>query len=313
MGRNIRDIHILVIGEILFDVYPHLGTQKLGGAPFNFAFHLHKLGCQVSFMSRVGNDPLGAKILSFLHQHSFPTDMIQIDPHKPTGQVTVSLDEYGSPIYSIQTDSAYDYIEFTSPCENIFKDNHTSNTNNQFDYIYIGTLAQRSQITRETIRSIILRNDTSIFYDINLRKPFYETKLIKDNLHRCQVLKINDEELNILRDIIHLEHTSTYALAELSLTYSIPSICLTRGEKGSLLFHKEQIFEHVLEPENIKDAVGAGDAFSAILALGLILDWSPSDILRKASRMAFDICQLSGAIAENDVFYNQVLGYLTNS
>jgi len=235
---------ILVVGEILYDVFPDY--KRLGGAPFNFAFHLKNLGFPVRFVSRVGNDADGKDIIGKLEQFGFNLDDIQIDPTRPTGSVQVRLDENGVPNFKITPDVAYDYIEFERKV-------HAPLIQTS-ELIYYGSLVQRKAPGFKTIQAILTRKSPSArcFYDINLRPACYNHAVVLTSLSQTNVLKIN----------------------------------------------------------KIIDSVGAGDAYAAMLAAGILRQWHPETIVHRASLFASQICKIEGAIPESVSFYEPFTGII---
>jgi len=172
---------ILVIGEILFDVFPNY--RRLGGAPFNFAYHLKNFGFNVRFISRIGMDEPGREILYELELTRFNLDDIQIDEDHPTGSVSVQLDQSGAPQFDIIPDVAYDYIDFIPE--------YHSSLINTAQMVYFGTLVQRSKAGCDNLQAFISRNgpETINFYDINLRPRCYSNVIIEKSLLKTDILK----------------------------------------------------------------------------------------------------------------------------
>ena len=285
----------IVLGEILFDIFP--GERCMGGAPFNFAFHLHCLGMPVVFISRVGEDPLGREIFNFAQRYGFPVEGIQTDAEHPTGEVQVSLDSRGSPKFEILPDRAYDHIELNSSLTTP-------------PLVYFGTLAQRSAVSRKTIRDILKKfsKDSMLFMDMNLRAPFYDRGIIESSLELCDVLKVSGEELEELRNVFQLPHKgdTKSVVGYFQETYNIKCVCVTRGEDGSELYKAERegcVAQSAHPTKCVKDTVGAGDAFSAMLAFGLLRGLPESLILERASFFASEVCSIKGALPKSRDFY----------
>jgi len=289
---------ITVIGEVLFDVFPE--NKCLGGAPFNFAFHLHGLGIEVNFISRIGDDAAGHKVLKFARQFGFPVEGIQIDPDHETGEVRVTVDNKGMPEFHIMPDRAYDFI-----ATNSFTDSLAIPENK---LVYIGTLVQRSGVSRESIRKMLgtMSPHSMVMTDLNLRAPFYDRGVIEFNLHSCDILKVNQEELNVLQIRLSFRGNPKNLVKFLQETYDIGTVCITKGEKGSELYAAgrfEPFVAPVAKVNSMKDTVGAGDAFSAMLAVGLLKGWPGQVILDKASEFSARICEFSGALPSSAEFY----------
>jgi fructokinase len=290
---------ILVIGEILFDIFPY--DKRLGGAPFNFAFHLKSLGLPVIFASRVGDDENGKDILQVIRNSGFDTKFIQVDSKRKTGYVTVTLDQAGSPEFTIIKDVAYDYLSYRDEIKSVLSEN--------IRLIYYGTLIQRTYKASDTLIRIFRKKDpkTKCFCDINLRPDCYNEDIIKISLVNCDILKISDEELDILKHIFQMKENDEAFIDYLMKKLSIEWISLTKGKAGSVLFtagHSPYSFQ-IEESPNTADTVGAGDAYAAVLALGYLYQWEPSLILKRASQFAAAVCEIRGAIPDHRDFYQK--------
>ncbi len=176
---------VLVFGEALFDCFPD-GEQVLGGAPFNVAWHLQALGHHPHFISSIGNDSLGKKILTAMHDWGMDTQMIQIDPERPTGQVEVSIVE-NEPHYTITADCAYDFI---SP--------QKIKSLPEKGILYHGTLALRNSSSRTCLANIVQRPELSVFLDVNLRSPWWDKQEVFGWLEQARWVKLNEDELHLL-------------------------------------------------------------------------------------------------------------------
>lgn len=287
---------ICVVGEILFDVFP--SYKRVGGAPFNFAFHLKNLGFPVRFISRIGNDPDGKKILGLLEMYRFDLNDIQLDDIHPTGTVTVKLDEYGVPQFRITSDVAYDYIEFLPEVHRELI--------RHAELVYFGSLVQRSRQGFENVQKIIAGKASSAvgFYDINLRPDSYNDRLISESLLRANAIKLNQEEFEELKRLMMFEKNNRSFVQHLLDTYELNIISLTKGHKGSDLYTSSGSFSiDAAKSEKVVDSVGAGDAYAAMLAAGLIKNMPPEIIIQNASAFASSICKIKGAIPETEAFY----------
>ena len=290
---------ILVIGEILFDVFED--EKRLGGAPFNFAYHLKNLGFPVRCISRIGNDAPGKEILNILEQHHFDIDDIQIDHSHDTGTVTVQLSSSGNPTFHINTDVAYDYIHYL-PKEH-------SSLMDKANVIYFGTLVQRSKQGFENIQKFMRnrRPDTLCFYDINLRQGCYSNQAILTSLEHADILKLNTQELDECKKIFQFSKDNDAFTHFLMDQYALKIVAVTGGDTGSELYTRDGYFRSKTNRvSSIVDTVGAGDAYSAMLAVGIIKGWEPDRILFMASTFASRICEIRGAIPESREFYEPI-------
>jgi fructokinase len=287
---------ILVIGEILFDVFPDY--KRLGGAPFNFAYHLKNFGFEVRFISRIGRDAAGKEILGRLEAFGFDRDDIQMDNDHPTGTVTVSLDKKGSPRFDIVPDVAYDYIEF-------IPEQH-SKMAREAQMIYFGSLAQRSAVGFKNLQTMISRKAPGALnlYDINLRPGCYNDTLIENSLVKTDIVKLSTEELLELKQLMGFKKDRQAFIPYLLSAYSLDTVSLTKGERGSELFTAKGHFSsESVAGVKVVDAVGAGDAYAAMLAAGILRNWPPEETLLRASMFSSGICEIKGAIPDSASFY----------
>jgi fructokinase len=287
---------ILVVGEILFDIFPDY--RRLGGAPFNFAYHLKNFGFDVRFISRIGIDDEGKEILHRLELARFDLDDIQIDDDHPTGSVNVQMDSSGAHQFDIVSDVAYDYIEFIPADHEPLRDSA--------ELIYFGTLIQRTQKGFRNLQEFLAGkgSDTRNFYDINLRPDCYSKAIIEQSLAKTDVLKLSTGELKKLKQMFSLPASNDDLVHHLMQMHSIATLALTKGESGSKLFTNHDRFSsEPAEAIAVVDSVGAGDAYAAMLAAGLLEKWQPHEILARASLFASRICEIKGAIPDSASFY----------
>ena len=287
---------ILVIGEILYDVFPNY--RRLGGAPFNFAYHLKNFGFDVRFISRIGMDDAGKEILHKLELFEFDLDDIQLDEVHPTGTVNVHLDKSGVPQFDIISDVAYDYIEF--------KPAYHLDLIGEARLIYFGTLIQRSETGYRNLQKFISAGASEAlhFYDINLRPACYNKATIEKSLLETDILKLSTEELGKLRQLLSARKNSAPFIQSLIREYALNTVSLTKGALGSALFTQQGSFSSdAAETVNVVDSVGAGDAYAAMLAAGILRNWQPGEILHQASMFAARICEIKGALPDSPSFY----------
>ena len=294
---------ILVIGEILFDVFPNY--RRLGGAPFNFAYHLKNFGFDVRFISRIGVDDASIEILHKLELARFNLDDIQVDDDHPTGSVNVQLDQGGAPQFDIVPDVAYDYIDFIPK--------YHSKLIDAAKIIYFGSLIQRTKAGYKNLQAFISHNasETLNFYDINLRPGCYNKALIEKSLLKADIIKLNTDELKKLKQMLSLKASSDDLVHHLMETHSIRMVSLTKGESGSELFTDHGRFSsEPAEAIKVVDSVGAGDAYAAMLAAGTLGKWRPEEIVDRASLFASRICEIKGAIPDSASFYEPFKAFL---
>lgn len=279
---------LIGIGEILWDMLP--GGKQLGGAPANFAYHANALGGRGVAVSRVGDDPPGREILERLASLGLNAHAIQIDPQRPTGTVDVVLDSVGVPQYVIHPDVAWDNLQIETSLLELAR---------QADCVGFGSLAQRSDQTRATTHAFLeaTRRDCLRLFDINLRQNYFSRQVVHDLLSMSDVLKLNDQELPVVARLLDLRWEGDEAIKTLLDRYALKLIALTRGGEGSRLYDADgSVFEHPGIVAQVVDTVGAGDAFSAALALGLLSDIPLDQINQRANEVAAYVCSQPGAM-----------------
>jgi len=280
------DFIIVGLGEILWDMLP--AGKQVGGAPANFAYHAQALGAQGIVVSCIGNDELGKEIISRLQELGLDRRYVAVDESHPTGTVTVELDERGKPNYTIHENVAWDYIESDSSLLELV---------GEADAVCYGSLCQRSEVSRKTVREFLgaTRSDCLRVFDINLRQSYFDNEIIHAMLELSNVLKLNDEELPVVADLLGLSGSETDILSQLTDIYELRMIALTRGAKGSRLYAQGENSNHEGFPAEVADTVGAGDSFTAAMTLGLLYDKPLDWINEYSNRVASFVCSQSGA------------------
>jgi len=288
----------IIFGELLFDHYPN-GKKVLGGAPLNVAWHLKGFGLRPLLVTRIGQDLEGELALTDLIRWGLDTRSVQIDAQHKTGNVIVS-ELNGNNQFEINSDQAWDYISNTLVMDWI--------SSLPCSMIYSGSLAQRHSVSRKTIQRIILDTQLPVLVDINLRAPWHEYEIIDQCLEDAHWLKISDEELKLLTE----KKTDTTeslqrAALELKTKHDISELYVTCGEKGAMLIHENGFKKVAARPIKAVDTVGAGDAFSAIIILGLHLGWDENKKINNANQFASRICQAQGGTPLKQHDYDQLL------
>jgi fructokinase len=293
---------VTAVGEILFDIYPT--SKKLGGAPLNFLYHVFKLTGQGNMVSRVGKDILGSNIFEFLNNNNLPVEYIQEDHLHPTGVASVSLNEKSEPTFTIDEERAYDFIEKTSLLEKLI--------NEETDCLYFGTLAQRRNVSRETIQSLFGKN-IKYFCDLNIRQKFYSKEIIETSLKAANILKVSASELKLLNDLFIKEDFETEKTARKIITgFDIDFLAVTLGGEGSLIIKKEETNHYKSKPVEIIDTVGAGDAFASIFCIGCLQNWELDKINKLANDFASELCKINGALPRTDEIYEMMRKRIEN-
>lgn len=289
---------VLLFGEILIDRFPD--QEVLGGAPFNVAMHLYAFGCMPVLVSRIGQDNAGSRLLQTLENAGLPIHGVQLDSTHSTGTVEVHLTSDGHQ-FDILPDQAYDHIHPRLSRMTALAVNP--------ELVYFGTLAQRANSHR-ALRHMLRAVGGKRFFDVNLRDPWVSAERLRWSLQHADIVKANDTELERIVELIDLEGTSPEEQVKgLVQRYQLDGLLITRGEAGSWWIDNfgEQTVMGTDPVADIRDTVGAGDAFSAIFMLGLLHNWTIEVTLRRAQHFAGAICQIRGAVPEHDDFYRPFL------
>ncbi len=293
---------VTAIGEILYDVYPDM--KRLGGAPFNFIYHVWKLTGNANFISSVGNDDNGLEIINHLSGIGFDTNYINIDNQHVTGTVQVKLDENKIPHFIISPESSYDYIELNERSRNLIT--------NETDLLYFGTLTTRNIVSRNTILSLLQNKTMKYFCDLNLRHNFYSKELVEAMLHASNIIKLNDNELKKLRQFFILPASKEDAVNHLIEDFNIEMIALTLGADGAEIYSANEANKYKSEVTNIVDTLGAGDAYASVFCVGYLNKLSINKINKLATEFASAICMTNGALPQDDSIYNNYRKLLFN-
>ena len=276
---------ILCVGEILWDALPE--GLFLGGAPFNVARHLNVLGEQVIFASRVGDDVLGEEALRRLRAQGLSDELMQMDDERPTGFVRVGLDaDTGEPDYEIVEPAAWDAIVLTDALERRAE---------AVDALVFGSLAQRAVTSRQTIQRLCELDVLRVF-DVNLRPPFVAREVVERSLRAADVVKLNDKELQRMRDWFGLSGASDAAMGELAETFGCTAVCVTWGGEGARLWQDGECSYRARYAVEVEDTVGAGDAFLSALLAGLLDGRGGTELLDLANRLGAYVASHSGAL-----------------
>ncbi len=286
--------NILCFGEILWDTF---GSEKVaGGAPMNVARHLVQQGIPVSFATRVGTDASGNGLIAFLKESGLYSNLIQPDDELPTCEVTVKLDEAGQATYTIPEPVSWDNIKIQPDL--------TVAASSASAIIY-GSLACRDKTTRDTLVSLLDGTSAIKIFDVNLRSPHYTLETINALAAGANVVKMNEDEAILLigGNGFNLKET----IAEFQKKYHAQTICVTRGDKGAMVWHDYQFYEHPGFKVKVEDTVGAGDAFLATFVSGLLLQQPMQSILEQACFIGAFVAGKRGA---NPVYGSREMEFL---
>lgn len=273
-------------GEVLWDIFP--GEQRrIGGAPFNVAYHLFKMGLDVDMISSVGDDELGHELLHTIKNWKISTDHIQITGEHPTSTVIASVDENNDAHYDIVENVAWDFIEMTQENQKVL---------NTADALVFGTLAARNEKSKNTLFQLLEISSYNVF-DINLREPYYDIRIINELLHKTQLAKFNKAELRMVLDFLKKEYQDEKdSIRFLQDKFGIREIIVSKGSKGALYAHEDNFYLYPTIPVEVKDTVGSGDSFLAgFLSKRLRKETSADEIMAQAVSLGAFITSQEGA------------------
>ena len=280
--------YVVGLGEVLWDVLPE--GKKLGGAPANFAYHAGQfLGMNNTIaVSALGEDKLADETIEALKDHGL-NDLLPRVPY-PTGTVQVQLDEQGIPTYDIKENVAWDNIPFDDDIAQIARNCRA---------VCFGSLAQRNVVSRETIQKFLDATpaDCLKIFDINLRQQFYTQEILRESFQRCNILKINDEELVLIGRMfgypgLDIENKCWLILGK----YNLDMLVLTCGTNGSYVFAPGQMSFQETPKVQVADTVGAGDSFTGSFVGSILNGKSVPEAHRTAVQVSAYVCTQNGAM-----------------
>lgn len=288
MNMNKNNNYVVGIGEALWDVLPE--GRKIGGAPANFAYHISQFGLNGMAVSAVGKDALGDEITEIFEREKLGYHIERTD--FPTGTVEVTLDGAGIPQYDIKENVAWDNIHFTEELKEIAE---------RTKAVCFGSLAQRNPVSRKTIREFLEAmpsgEECLRVFDINLRQSFYSEEVVRESIGKCNILKINDEELVKVKSMLGLKADTQDGLCEEILTLGgLRMLVLTCGAQGSKVFSAEGISALETPKVQVADTVGAGDSFTAAFVASILKGKSVREAHRTAVDVSAYVCTQKGAM-----------------
>jgi fructokinase len=293
---------ILCFGEVLWDMLP--SGPKPGGAPMNVALHLAQFGFEVHLASKVGLDHKGFNLKEFIDKAGLNIDMLQLDTSLPTSEVLITLDEHNNPTYDILEPVAWDNIELTDDLIHLSR---------KVDLIIYGSLASRNEKTRRTLLSILETEATKIM-DINLRPPYDKKEVVEDLMQRSDVIKLNEDELEeVVNNWNNMNiHDEDQQIRWMAKQFNCNLVCVTKGERGAVLYHDGIIDHHPGFKVKTVDNVGAGDAFLAGLISSFLKGHWGVEALEYACATGAYVASRTGAtpkyeLKEIDAITNQQL------
>jgi fructokinase len=279
---------VVGLGEVLWDLLP--SGRQLGGAPANFAYCSHLLGDRAVVASRIGEDELGKAVRESLLARGVTDQFLQIDPEQPTGTVKVEIDRAGQPKFEIIHPVAWEFLEWTDTWQALAR---------SADAVCFGSLAQRSPQSRQTILEFVdaTRSEALRVFDVNLRQTSYSFEIISESMVRANVVKLNHEEVPRVRELLGINAFDALSFCkEVIEKFRLRLICITRGSNGSLLCNQTSAHEHPGFHVQVKDTIGAGDAFTAALVHEHLRGRSLAEMNDSANRLGAWVASNSGAM-----------------
>lgn len=280
-------MHTIVgIGESLWDIFPD--RKAIGGAPANFAYHCRSLGQEAYAVTALGRDALGDELAAELDARGLGRYVQRVD--YPTGRVLVQLRE-GLPSYEIKEDVAWDHIAYTEELAELAR---------RCDAVCFGSLAQRSPISAATIQRFIQEMPAGSIkvFDINLRLHYYSREIVEQSLAQATILKLNDEELPVVAQLLNIHGTEQEICHTLLERYALDSLLLTRGALGVNVYYVTGSCYHPALPIEVVDTVGAGDSFAAAYLCATLMGRSRAEAVHNASHLAAYVCSCRGAMPQ---------------
>lgn len=280
--------YVVGLGEVLWDVLPE--GKKLGGAPANFAYHAGQFGLDTMAVSALGEDKLADETIQQIEDKHLPYALPRV-PY-PTGTVQVELDNEGVPTYNIKENVAWDNIPFTEDIRSIAENCRA---------VCWGSLAQRNIVSRTSIYKFLeaTPDDCLKIFDINLRQNFYTKEVIQESVKRCNILKINDEELVLIGRLfgypgLDIENKCWLILGK----YDLDMLVLTCGVNGSYVFSAGNMSYQETPKVTVADTVGAGDSFTGTFCAAILKGKSVEEAHKLAVEVSAYVCTQNGAMPQ---------------
>lgn len=277
---------IVCFGEVLWDMLP--SGKVAGGAPMNVAYHANQLGIPAQIISKIGKDDLGNNLIEFLNQKGVDTKLVQIDYTFPTGTVNVALDANGSPSYEIVEPVAWDYIHADTANRTAVK---------TADAFVFGSLSARNETSRNTLFELLNLAKLKVF-DVNLRPPFYTKAPLVQLLNQADIVKMNDEELEIIGKWLEINDTEVNTAIQIKNHFRWQQLIVTRGAKGAWLFNKDGMISSSGITIQVQDTIGSGDSFLAAFLSKYLQKELPEKCLQFAAATGAYVATQKGGTPE---------------
>lgn len=287
----------LIFGEVLYDLFPD-GIAVPGGAPFNVAWHLQGFGLAPLFVSRIGDDELGNRMLAAMTAWGMDTRGVQRDPQHPTGRVRVSFHD-GEPHFDILADQAYDFIDRDAVSALLRE--------RRYGLSYHGSLIARHAAARAALDEM-RAHGLPLFVDVNLRDPWWRGGWLGEALDKARWAKLNVRELRVLSPDWQGDDDPAACGEALRRRHDLEVLVVTLGEAGALVLAEGERVETRPGPmQGLVDTVGAGDAFSAVAIMGLLEGWPLEIVAQRAVDFAAAVCRMRGATGDDPNLYQSHL------
>ncbi|WP_312822978.1 carbohydrate kinase [Epilithonimonas sp.] len=281
---NNKKSYAVCFGEVLWDIFPT--GSRAGGAPFNVAYNLDKMGVEVQMISKVGNDELGKNLLEQIDSWEISTNHIQIDNEKPTGTVIANFDEHGEAHYDIVNNVAWDNIQITPEQKELIQNSEA---------FVFGSLIARNEESKNTLLELIELSKFRVF-DVNFRPPFIDFDLIKTLLHKANLVKMNKAELRTIIEFLGEEYIDEdTSIKHIQNYFDLNEIVLTKGSKGARYFVGNENYTFSAVSIDVQDTVGSGDSFLAGFLSKRIQGKNPQEIMKQGVSLGAFITSKSGA------------------
>jgi fructokinase len=296
----------IVFGEALVDDFAT--EQIVGGAPFNVARHLAAFMAPQLMITRIGADHNGATVQAEFERFAMSQAGLQRDPIEETGRVIVERSAKGHR-FVIVPNQAYDYIARDDALAALKTVDAGA--------LYFGTLAQRGERSRGTLKALLSSTNATRYLDLNLREGQFDERVVSDALHAADIVKLNEDELQAMfgwyfqlgpNDAPLAGDETRSACAALLQMFGLQALIVTLGHRGSVYFGAGGVMIDTRDtpsPPFVIDTVGAGDAFSAIFLLGRARGWPLETTLARANEFAGAVCAIPGAVPRDLGFYDQ--------
>jgi len=275
---------VVCYGEVLWDIFPT--KTKPGGAPMNVAYHLRKFGIDSRMISRVGNDEAGKKLIQLLTEWEIPTDTCQIDKANETGYVLATVLPGNEMSYNIHSPVAWDYITPNAQNDKLVS---------EADAFVYGSLVTRNETSLETLYHLIKKAKFNVF-DINLRQPYYSQEIIEHLLEKCNLLKLNDSELELISTWFSIKDSDEEsAVRSIQQKFNIDEVIVTRGAEGAGYYTRSESYSFPAFKVTVKDTCGSGDSFLAAFLAKKFDNESPECCMKYATGLGAFVASHEGA------------------